>query len=359
MKRKRKIVFIIPRLNIWGGAEKIIHTIINHMDFDKYDITLILFENKGDLLKTLDKRVNLKVLNVSKIRYNLLKLLPYLHKYKPDIVFTGWGEVSAYLAPFIPLFPKTKFVARETNIVSQHVTRKEILFFYKFYNNFNHIIAQSKDMKSDLIENFKIPNNKLILINNPIDFNDLEKKTKQEKCPKEFNTTSKNVVAVGNVSYRKGFDNLLKVFTYLKEENIHLHIIGEGPNKETFMEFKEKNNLEKVHFLGKKLNPYPYLKYADLFVLSSRYEGFPNVLLEAGAVGTYSLANDCKGGINEIIVDGQNGEIANIENHQYFAEKIKRTVNQKYDSEKISKSIKERFGIEVIIPKYLDFFDSI
>lgn len=349
----------MPRFNVWGGAEKIIHTLINHLDHDRYEVTLILFENQGDLMTTLDKRAKIKILYVNKIRYNLFKLLPYLYKHKPDIVFTGWGEVSAYLAPFIPLFPKIKFIGRETNIVSQHVRRKEILFFYKFYKNFHKIITQSEDMKKDLIDHFKMPASKLILINNPVDFEEIDRKLVNAVFPKEFNQTEKNVVAVGNVSYRKGFDQLLKVFEYLKEEKINLYIIGDGPDRKVFQQYKEENQLDRVHFLGKKLNPYPYLKNADLFVLSSRYEGFPNVLLEAGAVGTYSIANDCKGGINEIIQSGVNGEIVPIDNPELFAEKIKCALMQNRNHVEITHSIRDRFATEIIIPKYLQLFDSL
>lgn len=359
MKVKKKIFFVLPRFNVWGGAEKIVHTLINHMDHDKFEVTLVLFENQGDLMKTLDQRAKIKILYVNKIRYNLFKLLPYLYREKPDIVFTGWGEVSAYIAPFIPLFSKIKFIGRETNIVSQHVTRKEILFFYQFYKNFHRIITQSEDMKADLIENFNMPASKLFLINNPVDFKEIEGKLSETEYPKEFQRTEKNVVAVGNVSYRKGFDQLLKVFELLKDTKINLYIIGDGPNKEEFIQYKENNSLERVHFLGKKINPYPYLKNADLFVLSSRYEGFPNVLLEAGAVGTYSIANDCKGGINEIIETGINGEIVSIENLHEFAEKIQIALRKERDPALISQSIRQRFSTDVIIPKYLQLFDSL
>lgn len=78
----------------------------------------------------------------------------------------------------------------------------------------------------------------------------------------------------------------------------------------------------KRYFSWSTENPYQFLKFADLFILSSRYEGFPNVLLEAGACGVYSLANDCKGGIKEIIQSKINGEIADIENHEEFAQKF-------------------------------------
>ena len=121
-----------------------------------------------------------------------------IRKRKPDIVFSGFGEVNAYLAMFIKFFPKTKFIARETNVVSQHVTRKEIRFFYKFYNNYHKIICQSDDMLNDLIENFKIKKEKIIKINNPVDFEFIDEKLENSAKPKSFADDFKNVVAVGN-----------------------------------------------------------------------------------------------------------------------------------------------------------------
>ncbi|STC96218.1 UDP-D-galactose:(glucosyl)lipopolysaccharide-1,6-D-galactosyltransferase [Chryseobacterium carnipullorum] len=80
--------------------------------------------------------------------------------------------------------------------------------------------------------------------------------------------------------------------------------------------------LKNVIFHGRQDNPYKFLKFADLFILSSRYEGFPNVLLEAGACGTYSLANNCPGGINEIIQHQVNGEVADIEDYDNFSQRL-------------------------------------
>jgi glycosyltransferase involved in cell wall biosynthesis len=108
-----------------------------------------------------------------------------------------------------------------------------------------------------------------------------------------------------------------------------------------------------------KSNPYQYLKFADLFILSSRYEGFPNVLLEAGTCGVYSLANNCPGGIDEIIIDQVNGEISNIENYDNFAEKIKHSVHRSDDKDNIKVSIKSRFSSEIILKKYEDLLWNI
>ena len=212
---------------------------------------------------------------------------------------------------------------------------------------------------NDLVENFKIKKDKLIKINNPVDFNFIEEKLENATKPESYREGFKNVVAIGNLSSRKGFDNLLKVFVKLKQHKVLLHILGDGRDREMLHQMKLNLGLENVIFHGVQKNPYPFLKFADLFVLSSRYEGFPNVLLEAGACGTYSLANNCKGGIHEIIQPKINGEISDIENHEVFAAKIVEILEQIHDSEAIKNSIQSRFSKEMILEKYYEVFESI
>ena len=152
---------------------------------------------------------------------------------------------------------------------------------------------------------------------------------------------------------------MLNVFSHLKNEKILLHILGDGKDKELLHQMKADLNLENVIFHGQQKNPYQFLKFADLFILSSRYEGFPNVLLEAGACGTFSLANNCKGGITEIIQPKINGEISDIENHKEFARKIVETLKKDHDSNAIKNSIKARFSKEIILEKYIHLLQKI
>lgn len=356
MNPPKKIYFLLPGLT-FGGAERVIFTLCNYLDRTQFKPTLVLFNQEGMPLNLLNSDVEVIDLKIDRIRYAIFSVLKLIRKEKPDIVFGGWGEVSAFLSPFIPLFPKTKFVTRETNVVSEHVKRKEIRFFYRFYNNFHKIIAQSDDMLVDLEENFKIKSEKITKINNPVDVEFIQ--SKMNSTEELFNTSVKNLVAIGNLTERKGFDLLLEVFSHLKDEPIHLSILGEGKDREILIQKKEALGLINIHFLGNQPNPYPYLKQADLFVLSSRYEGFPNVLLEAGVCGTYALANDCPGGINEIIQPGINGEIADIRNSEDFAAKIKELLGQKHRSEEIQKSIILRFSRERIVEKYNQVLSSL
>lgn len=342
-----------------GGAERIVTTIANHLPRDRFSPAILLLRKEGAYLDFLKSDVEIIDIKTPRIRNSLKPILIEIKKRKPDIVFSGFGEVNAYLSLFTKLFPKTKFIARETNVVSQHVTRKEIRFFYNFYNAYDRIIAQSNDMQNDLVSNFSIKKDKLVKINNPVDIDFIDEKLKISERPAEFSHQHKNVVAIGNLSARKGFDNLLKVFSRLKNQNIVLHILGDGKDKEMLNEMKEMLGLKHVIFHGKKSNPYQYLKFADLFILSSRYEGFPNVLLEAGACGIYSLANNCPGGIDEIIIDQINGEIADITDYENFAERIKHALSKSTDKVNIMESIKSRFSKDIILKKYEDLLWNI
>ena len=353
----KTILFILPDLN-QGGAERVITTLCNELDRTKFCPKLVLFKKEGYYLNHLKKDVEIIELNISRIRYSIFKIVPLIKKIKPEIVFTGWGEISAFLSPLIPLFPKTKFITRETNVVSKHVTRKEILFFYRFYPNFHQIIAQSDDMKNDLIQNFNISEHKIVKINNPVDF-DLINRLKEEEVSVGFDTSYKNIVAIGNLSPRKGFDLLLDVMNELKHEKIQLTILGDGAFKDELIKQKDELKLANVRFQGNVPNPFVYLKHADLFVLSSRYEGFPNVLLEAGACGTYSLANNAPGGINEIIQEGINGGIFPIDNTKGFAQKIKEVLTHHHPKEQLVESIFSRFSKQIIIKQYEAIFNQL
>lgn len=345
----KTVLFILPDLS-QGGAERVITNIVNDLDRERFHPKLVLFEKKGIYLEHLKDDVEIIELNISRIRFSFIKIFLLIRKLKPDIVFTGWGEISAFLSLLIPLFKITKFVGRETNVVSEHVTRKEIRFFYRFYNHFDKIIAQSDDMQKDLIENWGIQPEKIVKINNPVDMKFIQNQMKSDE--NLFSDAFKNVVAIGNLSERKGFDLLLNVFTHLKDKAIKLYVLGDGRDREKLAKQKEDLGLVNVEFLGVQKNPYPYLHQADLFVLSSRYEGFPNVLLEAGACGTYALANDCPGGINEIIQPNINGEIHSIDDEKGFAEKIWLLSDTKHDKEFIQESIASRFSKEIIVEKY-------
>ena len=351
---KQKICFIIPSLG-GGGAERVAFHLLNNLNLNKFNLNVvIIYRKKGDYLKDLRKEVKTIFLEKDKIRYSIPSLYKVLKEEKPDIVVNFSFDLMMLIGTFvIPFFENTYFMNRQINILSM----QKFSFFKKIllkvaYKNFNKIITQSKDMTEDLLKNIDISKEKIIEINNPVDIDRIEKLS-NENIEIEFDKDCKNLLCVGRLAPQKGFDSIIEIISLINDENIKLYVLGEGEEKESLLNLIDKLNLKKrVFLLGRKSNPYIYMKNADLFILSSRYEGFPNVLIEAGACGLYSICNNCPGGVNEIILEDINGNIVDFDNEKLVAKIIEKTLTLNRDKEKIKNSIKSKYSLDKIINKY-------
>jgi glycosyltransferase involved in cell wall biosynthesis len=156
-------------------------------------------------------------------------------------------------------------------------------------------------MKFDLMHNFSIPDHKIIVIPNPVDTDQLKKLAAEDNKP--FGNNFINLLSVGSLTQQKGFDILINAMEYVVSErtDILLTILGEGHLKDDLQQRIDRRNLNNhVVLAGFKNNPFPYIYKADRFILSSRYEGLPNVVLEAIALGTPVIAFDSPGCIRDI-----------------------------------------------------------
>lgn len=355
----KKICFIVPSLG-GGGAERVAFHLLNKLPLEQFEISvIIIYKEKGDYLKELRKEVECIYLNKSQIRYALLSLYQKINELKPDIVLVFSFDLSIIIGVFlIPIFKNICFINRQVNMLSKirfSVIKKILLKIA--YKNFDKIITQSKDMTKDLLKNINISKEKIVEINNPVDVEKIEKLS-NEKMKLEMLQKNKNLLCVGRLEKQKGFDLIIKVMKLFSNKNIKLYILGDGKEKIQLEKLIEKYGLsDTVFLLGRKINPYIYMKNADLFILSSRYEGFPNVLIEAGACGLYSICNNCLGGVNEIIKENVNGNILDFKNDILVEKIIRENLNKKKDVEKVKRSIFERYNLEIIIKKYIEIFN--
>ncbi|WP_200763267.1 glycosyltransferase [Nitrosophilus alvini] len=359
---KKKIFFIVPSMR-GGGSERVISIILNHLDRSKFEILLALLRKEGKYLDDLPRDIEIIDLDVKQARYSIFKIIYLIKQKKPDIVFSTLGYLNLLISIIKPIFSKkVKFIARESSIVSvQNQQEKHpnlFDFLYKnFYKNFDLIICQSNFMKSDLIKNYNIPDKKMVVINNPIDFDKIDKSAKTGE--KLFNNDKINLLAVGRLDKVKGYDLLLKAFVKL-DEKFFLTVIGDGEEKENLLMLTKNLGIEdRITFKGFKKNPYKYMAQADLFILTSKYEGFPNVLLEANACGLPVVAFNCLGGTREIIKDGLNGFLVECENTEQLAIAIKKSIQLKWNSLLIKNLVKEKFEIKEIIKRYEKVLENI
>ncbi len=339
----KRVVFVLPALNM-GGAEKIVCELINNLNRENFEIFLLLLRKKGKLLECIPDDIETIDLKRDSLRSSVFDLYFALKRLSPDVVFSSIGSMNLLISSLRPLFSKkVKFIARETNLVSiknrdEKYPKLFDLMFKSVYKNFDLIIAQSRDMYEDLVKNFNISKEKIKIINNPVDIEKIEKLSKSSDG--FFDESRFNLLAVGSLSYKKGFDRLLEAFSLVDDENIFLTIVGEGRERENLKKLSYDLNIEeRVRFFGFCKNPYPLMRQADLFVLTSRYEGFPNVLVEALACETPVLAYECKGGVNEIVINGINGWKVKEGDREAFARRILIAAKKPLDKKEIKKSV--------------------
>lgn len=359
---KKKLIFIIPTLDV-GGAEKVTLNILKKMDNPSYQIKLIVFDGSGPLKTAIPSHVELIVISAKRLRYAMFKLAKILGENKPHYIFSTIGYLNLALI-FIKriLRLESQLIIREASTPSKYLEQMKSIkskIYYKLYKYLypkaDIIVAQCDSMKRDLIENMRIPTNKIVRIYNPIDIDDIKKKA-EEYFPREFKTDTVNILSVGRLVEAKGYDTLLKAFKMLVESyesTLHLYIVGEGPLKAELINLSISLNINnQVSFLGFIDNPYPYIKNADLFVLSSRWEGFPNALLEALACGKKVVATDCESGPKEILGEEQYGLLANVDDPFSLSEKIKNylTIENK------SGNRADFFKLEEVSKKYQELF---
>jgi len=354
---KKKILFIIPSMR-GGGSERVISTILNYLSRDRFEIILVLLQKEGKYLDELPNDIEIIDLDVKQARYAIFDIIKVIKQRKPNIVFSTLGYLNILISIIRPFFSKKiKFIARESSIVSIQNQQEKYpkifdFLFRNFYKNFDLIISQSNYMKNDLVENYKISPEKIVTINNPIDFKNITTLAKEEMQEKV------DILVVGRVDKNKNFKDIIEILPTLKERT--LTILGDGILYKELKELVQKLGLEKrVYFLGFQKNPYKYMKKANLLVLTSLYEGFPNVILEANALGTPVVAYSCKGGTREIVLDGQNGFLVECQNKKSLKKKIKDVVSYGFKSDKIIDMTFKQYNVDKIIQEYEEAYDRV
>ena len=216
------------------------------------------------------------------------------------------------------------------------------------YKKLDLIICQSYDMAEHITQNYNIPKEKTIIINNPISNYSAPLNNRKVGC--DFDV--KRLITVGRLSQEKGILRLIKILSKC-HFNFSYTIIGDGIEKESiFQEAKKHNILDKINHIPFTKDVNTYLSNHDLFLQGSYVEGFPNALLESCVAGTPVIAFDVPGGTKEIISNGNNGFLVTTEDEfllflnkdvKWKPHEIREFAYQKFNKEKILKEYEKMF----------------
>nr|MBQ5604516.1 glycosyltransferase [Bacteroidales bacterium] len=267
---------------------------------------------------------------------------------KPDVIFCSLMPLNWRVA-LATFGLKTRIIFRSDNYIETQSLLSKIRLAIA-YRKAKYIIAQTEEMRIGIIDKLFIKASKVVTIQNPLDKEYIDNKLK-EKSPYPNNVYIK-YLAVGRITSEKGFDLLIEAFSNVLKHNPNseLYIVGDTNYNSVYYKsllrlIDEKRLRNVVHFVGLTDNPYTYMKYADVFVLSSRIEGLPNVLIEALYCGTPSAAFKCIPVIERIVEEGKTGYLATKENIKELSEAMIRAselkkIQTSYDFETESFIIK-------------------
>jgi glycosyltransferase involved in cell wall biosynthesis len=370
-ERRIQILFAIPSLDK-GGPDRVLFELLRKLDRRRFAPSLMVSEPGGYYLARLPPDIPVGVLGGATAlsrRYPVLRALRFVRRAAPDLVFATL-RMNLTLGVVAPAFPRhTRLVLRQAiqastdfaaliaqaglkHRVSRWIARTSL-------RRADAVICQSEAMRADL-RALVGDRAGLHVIGNPIDVDAVRDAT---RAPVIL-PGRPALVSVARLAYLKGYDLLLPAIDRLRRTHpgIHLTLIGEGGERPRLEALVRRLDLARcVAFPGFSAEPLPAVRAADLFVLPSRYEAFPNAALEALACGTPVVLTDCPGANAQLVRPGFNGRLAREASPGELAAAIAAALDERirYDRAAISADCAARFGAAQITARYEDVFAEV
>lgn len=362
-----KVIFYLDDLKS-GGVQRrtlrLISGLIKYSNRSDFSLNLIVRDASGDLFDLIDEKVTLRVLGTKSIFSTILALIKNIRIIKPDVIVSCMGQqfIQTILAKFLLRFKFSTVVIQAVPVkltdCSALLNLSRILSISIFYNLANKVTAVSKDVYESLINDTFVRPKCIELVHNPVVDEKLFELALEIPKRYEFSSNIPTIVSLGRLHYQKNFSCLIEAFNLFLSYNgnAKLVLIGDGPD---YFDLKCKCQdlgiQDSVVFLGFVENPFPYLSRANLFVMSSRWEGLPNALIEALALGVKCVSTDCIAGPREILEDGRYGSLVSVNNPELLAEAMIEEFNMERSKESLTARGSE-FSVEKSSRKYMSIF---
>ena len=313
---RKKILFFTVSMD-GGGTERVINHLLGNLDRRRFYPELVILKNEIQY----DLPDDIKVISLNKkksldIFRLIFQLIRILKRNKPDIAvsFLDYPNLMLITAAKLSGYKGKVVISERSNpkLCSYRDRKKHFIWqFLKkvFYPKSDFIITVSKGVEKYCKDKFGLAENKIRTIYNGVDFDLINKLKDQRVNDLLFENNIPTILAVGRLSFEKDYPTLFKAFKkVLKAKKARLLLLGSGEEQNKLSVLADSLNISSyVHFMGFQSNPFAFMAHADILVLSSRWEGFPNVLHEAMACRSAVVATDCEYGPNEIIENGKTG----------------------------------------------------
>jgi len=363
----KNVAFFLPSLG-GGGAERVIVNLAQGFAGRGLKVDLVLAKAEGAYLSQIPLQVRVVDLGARRVLCSLPGLVRYLRRERPQAMLStlNHANIIALWAKKLAHVP-TRLVVREANTVSMEATNVATLkgklmphLIRIFYPWADAIVANSRGVAEDLMKLTGLPPDNIKVIYNPVVTPELFVKAEEPLDHPWFGPGEPPVIlGVGRLTKQKDFPTLIRTFALVRKERpARLMILGEGeerPNLEALV--RELGLEEDVALPGFVENPYKYMKRAAVFVLSSRWEGLPNALIEALALGAPVVATDCHGGPREILEDGKWGHLVPIGDIEALAKAILNVLYKPELQEGAIERVTQLFGLDYVIMEYLKAMD--
>jgi len=331
-----------------GGVQRMMLNLANHMVAKGHCVTILLFRREGPFLELLDKRVNVIGIESDSFYFILKYLIRLLKSKSYDLLFSATPglNIAAIIANMIAKVNTKVVISERSNTIKEFSGSKfgpyKLSFFLIpiLYRFANAILTVSEGVKRDLIKISFVKNEKVDVVYNPAFESNFQEQLDNEVNHEWFQKDRKEnqipvVIGAGRLHYQKNFELLIQSIVLLnKRRPVRLIIIGEGEEYQKLQDLIV--SLDATSFIrleGFQINPISWIGRSNVFVLSSRWEGFGNILVDALAAQTTIVTTDCKSGPAEIIEGGKYGYLLKREDAEEMSQIIELAIENPMNKE--------------------------
>jgi len=356
------IALFLPTLTP-GGIETCILNLAKGFVQQNIAVDLVVADYRGDFISKVPDEANVVNLGVDRVLQSIIPLRQYLTSTEPDVLLAGHthANIAAIIAGKTSRTETTIAVGiHNTHSVntskSQKFTSKAIQRLYpRLYSHADQVIAVSEGAKQDIVGHTTLGSNDVSVIYNPVVTEEVYIEASQPVDHRWLNDASLQVVlGAGRLVEQKDFATLLYAFEKVAKENNQgrLLIVGAGSKEQELRTLLSELDIEdRAELVGYVDNLYGYMDAADVFVLSSKWEGFGIVLVEAMAVRTPVVSTDCPHGPSEILKNGEYGKLVPVGDKEAMADGIRKSLRTERKQTRIQDRARD-FSDSVITKEY-------